>query len=401
MLSPSIALVTSITVILVMIRFRISTGTAVFIGALALSLLSLPLTNLPLSIINTAFDYETIRLLIIIACALTLSSLMGRSGMLTRLATAMESMNPKLALHFIPIVIGLVPMPAGALVSATASKDLAKRTNLSPEESTFINYWFRHIWEFSMPVYPSIILISTILAVSVSKITFTLIPVTALAVTSGVIFSYRILRDKQTIKKDISKNILWDTLKAAWPIIMLVTTVLSGLEPFIAFPLVVVVLMMAKKYTPFRAKASFKYGFHPKILFLLFAVMFYQTIILESDAVTSIFNDMDTIGLPPIIILIGLPFIIGTATGISMAFAGITFPLLIPFLMINGTLDSYALILSYISGMLGMLLSPVHLCLFMTVEYFKAKLIKVYRYLLPPALFILMIATVLYLIFGS
>ena len=78
--------------------------------------------------------------------------------MLTRLATAMESMNPKLALHFIPIVIGLVPMPAGALVSATASKDIAKRTNLSPEESTFINYWFRHLWEYWWPLYPGVLM---------------------------------------------------------------------------------------------------------------------------------------------------------------------------------------------------------------------------------------------------
>jgi integral membrane protein (TIGR00529 family) len=401
LLSPSIALIISITAILVMIRFKISTGTAVFIGALALSLLSLPLTNLPLFIVNTAFDYETIRLLIIIACALTLSSLMERSGMLTGLATAMESMNPKLALHFIPIVIGLVPMPAGALVSATASKDLAKRTNLSPEESTFINYWFRHIWEFSMPVYPSIILISTILVVSVSEITFTLMPIMVLVIAIGAIFSNRILRDKQTVKKDISENILGDTLKAAWPIILLVAAVLSGLEPFIAFPLVVVVLLLVKKYTPARAQASFKYGFHPKILFLLFAVMLYQTIILESGAVTSIFDDMNTLGLSSILILIGLPFIIGAATGISIAFAGITFPLLVPFLMASGTLDSYALILAYVSGMMGMLVSPVHLCLVMSVEYFEAKLAKVYRYLLPPSFSILTIVIILYLIFSS
>jgi len=321
--------------------------------------------------------------------------------MLTGLATAMESMNPKLALHFIPIVIGLVPMPAGALVSATASKDLAKRTNLSPEESTFINYWFRHIWEFSIPVYPSIILIATILAVSVAEITFTLMPIIALVIASGAIVSYLILKDKQTTKKDISENILVDTLKAAWPIIILVTAVLSGLDPFIAFPLVVVLLLLVKKYTPVRAQVSFKYGFDPKILFLLFAVMLYQTIILESGAVASIFNDMNTMGLSSIIVLIGLPFIIGSATGISMAFAGITFPLLVPFLMASGTLDSYALILSYVSGMLGMLLSPVHLCLVMSVEYYQAKLAKVYRYLLPPALSILTIVIILYLIFSS
>ena len=33
--------------------------------------------------------------------------------------------------------------------------------------------------------------------------------------------------------------------------------------------------------------------------------------------------------------------------------------------------------------MMGLLLSPLHLCLILSAEYFKANLARVYRYILP------------------
>lgn len=401
MLGPSAALIISITLILVLIRFKVNTAVTVLLGAAALSLFSLPFSELPSLLISTVFDYDTVRLLIIIAFALTLASLMERGGMLTKLATAMENLNPKLALHLIPAVIGLVPMPAGALVSAAASKDLAERTGLNPEQKTFINYWFRHIWEFGIPIYPSIILLSTILAVSVTNVTLTLIPVALLAAVLGAFFSWRILRSKDVVKGTPSDNVFIDALKAAWPILVLVVSVLLGLEPFIAFPLTVLLLIFVKRYGVKGIVPSLKYGFHPKIMLLLFAVMFYQAVILKSGAVDSVFADMNNMGLPPITILIGLPFIIAAATGISMAFTGITFPLLVPFIVTDGSLNAFALIMAYASGMTGMLLSPVHLCFVMSVEYFRAEFAKVYRYLMPLAASILAVVISLYLLFGN
>lgn len=399
-IGPSVALAASILVILALIRLKRDTGLTIFAGATILFLLSLSASDFPGVLLSTALDSDTLKLLIIIAFALTLSSLMELGGMLSKLATAMESINPKMALHLIPAAIGLVPMPAGALVSAAASKDLATRTGLNREQKTFINYWFRHIWEFSMPVYPSIVLLSVILSVSVADITLALIPVTVMAVITGAFISWRILRNKKTVAGNSSENIILDILKVSWPIFMLVISILLGVEPFIAFPAVVLLVLISGRHKLSAILPSFKYGFHPKIMFLIFAVMFYQAVILESGAVSSVFLDMNALGLPPLVILAGLPFIIAMATGISMAFTGIAFPLLAPFIITNGVLDNTALILAYTCGMLGMLLSPVHLCLVMSIEYFKAQFNKVYRYLVPLAVFLLLIVVILYLLFG-
>ena len=84
-----------------------------------------------------------------------------------------------------------------------------------------------------------------------------------------------------------------------------------------------------------------------------------------------------------------LPFIIGLVTAFSIAFLGITFPLLLPLIVPETGLNGFALLLAYGSGMIGMMLSPLHLCLVLSAEYFRAHLAEVYRYLLAPALAVL------------
>ena len=68
-----------------------------------------------------------------------------------------------------------VPWPR-LLVSATAMKGLAERLKLTPGQSTYINFWFRHIWELAVPVYPSVIAASVVLAVPLSTIVVTMLP---------------------------------------------------------------------------------------------------------------------------------------------------------------------------------------------------------------------------------
>lgn len=152
MLNPSLALLVSIAAILLLLRLRLHPGFAIFVGSLIILSLVLPLQSIPPLMLQSLLSQQTLRLLVVVASALTLSSLMEEKGLLARLALTMEGIGSRLAIHLVPAVIGLVPMPAGALVSATTLQGLVKRLRLTPEQATFINYWFRHIWEFfSLP----------------------------------------------------------------------------------------------------------------------------------------------------------------------------------------------------------------------------------------------------------
>jgi integral membrane protein (TIGR00529 family) len=401
MLTPSLALLISIAGILILLRFKWYPGFAIFAGSLILSLLVQPANTIPSVMLQSLWNYQTIRLLVVVASALTLSRFMEVKGLLANLATVLENTSPKLAIHFIPAVIGLVPMPGGALVSATASKGLLKRLGLTPERSTFINYWFRHFWEFSIPVYPSIIATSVLLAIPFSFILATMFPVTILFISVGSIISYVFLKNIPKTKAVSSSKVplkimVLDFLKAAWPILFLLLSVLLGLDAIIAFPVALVLLLLQQRAKRPELGKSFKYGLDPKTLFLLYAVMLYKTIIENSNAAEAVFLDMQTLGLPVLVILAILPFLIGFVTGISIAFVGIAFPLLVPFIKSELGVNGYALLLAYTSGMMGLLLSPLHLCLILSTQYFKASLLKVYRYLVIPAIIIEAIAILVY-----
>ncbi|MBN2239986.1 MAG: DUF401 family protein [Dehalococcoidales bacterium] len=407
-MSPSIVLLISIVCILVLLRFKLHPGFAVFAGAVILALLVLPVQQFPSLLLDALWtkevsfgDQQTMKLLIVIASALTLSSIMEQKGLLADLAVAMESIGAKLALHIVPAIIGLVPLPGGALVSATSVQGLVKKLGTKPEQSTFINYWFRHLWEFSMPTYPTIIITSVLVGTSLLGVVKILAPMTAVSIICGVVISYLILRKKSSKTEGNSPAvILVKFLKAAWPILLLVPTILAGINPMIVFPAVIILLIIQQKLRKPELLNSLKYGLNYKILFLLYSVMLFKTIIEEADAAGVLIADMQSVGLPAVLILAFLPMLMGVATGVSMAFVGVAMPLLLPYLTTETGVNGPALFLAYTSGMMGILLSPLHLCLILSAEYFKANLSSVYKYIIPPVVVIEAIVVVIYMVWG-
>ena len=77
--------------------------------------------------------------------------------------------------------------------------------------------------------------------------------------------------------------------------------------------------------------------------------------------------------------------------GITIAFVGTTFPILITLIH---TLGQSQLMLPYlslalVSGFTGVLLSPLHLCLLLSNAYFETDLMPVYRQMVLPLLALL------------
>lgn len=394
-MSPSLALLVSIAFILSLIR-KLHSSLAVFAGALLLSILSLPIGQLPQLLIGTILSWQTVRLMIIVASAMTLSAAMEAKGLLARLAKTMGAFGSKLAMHIVPAIVGLVPMPAGAVVSATAVKGMAKRLGLKPEEATFINYWFRHVWEFSVPVYQSIVIVSVVLGWQLSSVFLTLAPLTLLAILAGSTVSSRILKDRP---EDGGGSFpLKGFLRASWPILMLVGMILLGVEPALAFPLTLALLILQQRFRPSELKMPLKYGLDPRILFLLYAIMVFKSVIEATGSARALFDDLTMLGVPFSVVLIVLSFMLALAGGLSIAFAGLAFPLLAPIITRVGW---PGLFLAYTSGMVGLLLSPLHLCLVLSSEYFGAELSKVYRYVLPPVVGVEVIALLIFLVMQS
>jgi integral membrane protein (TIGR00529 family) len=398
-LSPSIVLLLSIASILVLLRLKLAPGTAVFVGSLVLSLLILPPIQTPTLILDTITGVGTLRLFAIIICSLTMSKLMEMKGLLLRLSHTLESVGPRVALHVVPTIIGLVPMPGGALVSATAIKELTGRLGLSPAQATYVNFWFRHLWEASAPVYPAVIAASVVLGVPLGTVVTTMLPSILLFALVGGAMSWRVLKG---IPNERTHNLtagafLADLVRAAWPVLLLVGLVIGGLEAAFAFLIVVVLLAIQQHATRDDLWKALRYALGPRVLFLLFSVMLYKTIVEQSSAAYALFDDLTAMGVPPAFMLLTLPMLIAFATGLSIAFVGIAFPLLLPFMGSGADLSTTALFLAYVSGMVGYMASPLHLCLVLTVEYFQARLGDVYRLIVPPLVAVAVIVLVIYL----
>lgn len=95
-------------------------------------------------------------------------------------------------------------------------------------------------------------------------------------------------------------------------------------------------------------------------------------------------------GLPMAGLSFLLPFVMGVLTGVTTGFVGAVFPLLLPMWPADQRLAW--LQFAYASGLVGAFLTPSHLCLSMTQEFFKASLRKVVALVAIPCLAIMLAA---------
>ncbi len=66
--------------------------------------------------------------------------------------------NKKTLFAGLPALIGMLPMPGGAIFSAPLVDSVDDNDELFSSEKAAVNYWFRHIWEYWWPMYPGVIL---------------------------------------------------------------------------------------------------------------------------------------------------------------------------------------------------------------------------------------------------
>jgi len=121
------------------------------------------------------------------------NNLLQEKGNLKNIVTSLKAFikDPRLSLIIPPAFMGLLPMPAGALFSAPMVEESSKNLKIGAENKTFLNYWSRHLWEYTWPLYPGLILTTAIFNVPIRKIIFAQFPLTLAAVFAGFLFGVR------------------------------------------------------------------------------------------------------------------------------------------------------------------------------------------------------------------
>jgi hypothetical protein len=146
-------------------------------------------------------------------------------------------------------------------------------------------------------------------------------------------------------------------------------------------------------------KKLWKESFKVSIVFLIAGILIFKEMLQVSGVVQWLPGYLHSAGIPDLLVVICLTSFVGFATGISQAYIGATFPLLIGIIGLGAAVKPGMLILAYISGFVGLMISPVHLCFILTVDYYKANLLKVWRRIILPELVILAVAIACALLF--
>ena len=397
-----IKLLAVIAVIIFLIRKKWNLEYVILLASLLLGLLfKLNPKEIGINFVQAIIDPVTIKLIGIIVLVLLLSSILKRIESLRDIVDSLQKLvkDYRLILAFIPSFLGLLPMPAGAMFSAPMVKEIGDRAGLNPEEETFVNYWFRHIWEFVWPLYPSIILLSALLGVEVREIIIVQLPISLVALMLGLIWERRYLKKDEVKDKrgDFGFNIK-KLFLSTWPILLVIfLVIIIKIDLLISLILVILSLFLLNR-AKMKTKVIMeiiKKDIPLNIVVLIAGIMIFKRMLETTGAIMVIPGFFTELGVHPLVILFFIPFLIGILTGITSAVVGIGFPVLLPFIVTQGEVNLNYAMFAFVGGYMGHMLSPMHLCLVVTNDYFKADVGKIYKMLIPFLLIMILSALIL------
>lgn len=401
-------------------RLRIPLGVGLIGGGLALDLWSgKSLHALPADLWQALMRPElwllTINITLIMEIGHFMSSTENGKAIVSLARRYGGKHGQAVSLILIPATIGLVPLPGGALFSAPLVGRTVENSNNSQEWKAAVNYWFRHILEYWWPLYPVVIVTLSIFTLQTWKFMLLQIPFTFVSLGAGYFFLLRHQTFSFNTDEPAEKN-LPSIAHVLLPIAIIVSatlalpgifrTILPNLNPaswkllsMLAGLLVsmIIIWLNRKKHSRkmFSDLASLKTA---NVFITLAGVMIFESL-LDSSGLIPLAGRELSIGRVPIGLIIAfLPFLAGLVTGIAIGFAGAAFPIVVGFISAGdiGLQPMAALVLAFSMGYAGMMLSPVHLCFLLTVDYFSASFIKVYRYILPCVISVMAFGVILY-----
>lgn len=355
-------------------------------------------------------NIDNIFLLIVVFTIIVLSSQMKETGMMDDLVGSITGLLSKnKAMAVLPAVIGLLPMPGGAVFSAPLVDSCDPEDSIDPLLKTRINYWFRHVWEYWWPLYPGVLLAIEISGLPVPTFMLLLFPITLASIAGAWFFLLRRAgADLPPVKPsgdDKRNNIVF--LLSPIIIVMSSYAILGGLIPaltnFTRYLPIAIGIILSVIYLqivrPLKVQA-WKKIFRSKIfinMVLLVALIRIYGAFIEGRLpdgtllMEALRGELAAAGIPAYLLIMVIPLVCGISTGIAIGTVGAAFPIVISLI---GPEPGFALlasttVLAYSFGHVGQLLSPVHVCLLVSNEYFKIGLGKSLLGILKPAIVVL------------
>ncbi|HET6364859.1 MAG TPA: DUF401 family protein, partial [Nitrospirota bacterium] len=313
-----------------------------------------------------------------------MENIIRKKGVLKRLMEAVVNVaqDRRIAMAVLPGVIGLLPSAGGAAFSAPMVQEAAADVEMKPEHKAFINYWFRHIWEYISPLYPGVVLAAAVTKTPINKFLLSQLPLPLAVIGVGAFLGFRGMKEQAVTGKRDKNEIkaLFVTLLPITISIVLVVVFKMPLAPAMAS--IVIAMFAFFRYSTKEVLTTLREGISMNVMLMVVGIMVFKGMLDATGAIEALPVFFRQSGLPTGLVLFILPFIVGLLTGLTVAFVGTTFPIITA--MMGGSPDLGAITFAFASGFAGVMLSPTHLCLLLTIRYFNADIARTYRLMYLP-----------------
>lgn len=375
-----IAIAMAITLVLLRKHFPI--GIAIMVAGIFIWLMTGPqineLTQAVVQMVSLPRNYDLVIALYLVIC---LEIELRRSGCLTGMVQALYRMfsGPKFTLAVMPAFLGLLPSVGGARFSAPIVEEASKGLQITQENKAAINFWFRHIFEFSSPIVPGMILACGIAGVKVGDLIIHLGWLTILAFVLGWIVMVRpihVVKNESSLESaQEAHHHNVDFILALAPVIVnVVLMVAFELNASVAMAIVVFamfpVLMIFNRYV--NLKEVFVGALDYKMFANIICILLFIQLLDCTGLLAQIVSSFESSVLPVPVIIGCIAFIVGVLTGISQGHIAIVMPIVAALSM--GDLDLVGVAMVF--GVAGQMITPTHVCLTITVDYFKSDFFK-------------------------
>ena len=411
-----IGILLAFSMILILVNRKVALGYSLVVGAIVVGAFSgLGVKGIVTTFADALVDPITIRLVAVLALIGVLGHTMQKLGVLSKLVASLNKVlrSPKLTIAVLPSIMGTLLVTGGAIMAAPLVDEVADDLALSKPKRAAINLMFRHAWYFVYPLMPVFILVSEIANID----TFDLIkiqwPMTVTMVAIGYWMWIRPARPVIEVSKEKPKMAdigtfikysapLWISLSLAlglekvdWTNLGMSASASSSFTSMV-FPLALCLGILAAVILGDKSDESImttiRKGIKIEIIFSGVGIMIFKGMVGQLTVLDSLVLSFLETGIPLFIIFITLPWLTGFLSASTTSAIGITLPILMPALALSDKPIPLIMLL-YSSAFLGYLVSPLHLCQVLTLEYFKVKISDLYKEykLIIPATFIVSI----------
>jgi integral membrane protein (TIGR00529 family) len=386
--------------IVIALRKNLFVGYTLFLAGLLIAVIfNMSLDKILLTYRDVIVSPRFLGLLGIIILITFLGKISKEIGSLDRLVSASQKLKggPRTAAMAIPVLVGMMPMPGGALLSAPLIGKVLPTDKYPAEFASAVNYWSRHVIEFFWPIYPGVILAAGMTSLPIKTLMLMNFPMTIMMVLIGYIFLIRKIHNPINGNGQLFGPIL-EILGGVWPIVLAITIyAIIPVSLLISVTFSTILLLVIKRPSYSTIKSVSRESFSPRFFMLVFGIISFQQMLEVTDAVSSINLLSTELGFPSALIIILVAFSSGLLTGMLVALIGLSFSILSGYLY-QPDIDLGNIFLAFLAGYVGMIFSPTHFCLILTNEFFKSSLTKVYQKFAFPLIILFLFGLFLYFI---